>query len=206
MEAERSLLPEHGTAPWRALIGRLAGGLRQGRLALLPAEGVYGLHGSGPAGHLRLREVKGQRAERPFIILISSPADLPRYAAELSGEGRDLLDRAWPGALTLVLPARAGLPSIYTRSGAVALRCPGEALLRELAAALSEPLLSTSANRSTDPAPRTYDEIDSGVRAQCWLGIDDGPRGGIGSTVARFDGAGRLTILRPGLWKPDHSS
>ncbi len=206
MDAECSQLPEQETADWRALIERLAGGLGEGKLALLPAEGVYGLHGCGPAGHRRLQEVKGGRSESPFIILISSPAQVSRYAADLCAEDRSCLEHAWPGPLTIVLPALADLSPIYTLSGSVALRCPGDALLRDLAAALEEPLLSTSANRSGKAAPRSYGEIDSDLRAQCWMGVDDGPRGGTGSTVARFDQSGKLAILRPGLWKPDHSS
>lgn len=109
---------------------------------------------------------------------------------------------AWPGPLTLVLPASGKLPEELTRDGRAALRCPGSLLLRELALSLSAPILSTSANRAGGKAPARLAEIEPELLKACDLAVDAGTLCGQGSTIARPEAGGSLTILRPGLWKP----
>ncbi|MBM3957293.1 MAG: Sua5/YciO/YrdC/YwlC family protein, partial [Gemmatimonadetes bacterium] len=86
------------------------------------------------------------------------------------------------------------------RAGYVAVRCPGALLLRELAR--SAPLVSTSANRTGQPAPASLSAVAAEIRAGCDVEVDAGTLAGGGSTVIRPEPDGTLSELRPGLWRP----
>jgi L-threonylcarbamoyladenylate synthase len=183
-----------------------------GGVALLPAEGLYGLHacaaeeagvaGEEPPGLARLRHIKGDPPGRPYIILTGTPEGAGPLLADLPKGAAVLIEKAWPGPLTLILPAAERVPRYLVRDGWVAVRCPGSGLLRDLARALPGPLLSTSANRAGRSAPAALGDLEPEVRESCDLIVEGGRLAGRGSTIARFDAGGELTILRPGLWVP----
>lgn len=178
--------------------------LLAGAVALLPSEGLYGLHAVAFAAEAvaRVRAIKQDPAPRPFILLVGTLEHALALVAELPGPAATLMREAWPGPLTLLLPAGAALPPALCSEGRVALRCPGSRFLRDLALALPAPLLSTSANRAGRPAPASLEAVDPAVRAACAVVVDGGPLAGLGSTLARPERDGRLTVLREGLWKP----
>ena len=178
--------------------------LLAGAIALLPSEGLYGLHADAYAADAvaRLREIKQDPAPRPFILLVGTLEHALALVSDLPGPAASLMREAWPGPLTLLLPARAILPPALCAEGRVALRCPGTRFLRELALTLPSPILSTSANRAGQPAPASFEACDPDVIAACGVAIDAGPLAGVGSTLARPERDGSLTVLREGLWKP----
>jgi L-threonylcarbamoyladenylate synthase len=178
--------------------------LRGGEIALLPAEGVYGLHAGAfrPQSASRLDALKSRATARTYIVLVATPAHALPLVARLPGAAADILENVWPAPLTLLLPASPLIPPHLVRDGLVALRCPQQRFLRELLLLLEEPLLSTSANESGAPSPRTVDEVAPAIRDACAVVVDAGPLTGIGSTLARPEPDGTLTILRRGLWVP----
>jgi len=115
-----------GDHPDTDLIARAATVLLEDKVALLPAEGVYGFHARARAASAieRIRALK-RDARAGFIGLIAAPGDLERWAHP-SPAALELARQYWPGALTLVLDARAEAPeSLRSDSGTIALRCPG---------------------------------------------------------------------------------
>lgn len=130
--------------------------LRRGGIVLHATEGVWGFACDpfDPGAVAALLAAKG-RSEAKGLILIG---DVPeRFAPEL-----DALDPAtrravvgrWPGAVTWILPNRQFPPWITGGRTTVAVRVPGHAGARCLAAAFGGPLVSTSANPSGRPAAR----------------------------------------------------
>jgi len=108
-----------------------------------------------------------------------------------------LARRFWPGPLTLVLPAAAGLPEELLGGGAtLAVRVPSRELTRELCR-LSGPLISTSANRSGRSAPASLDEALAGVGDAIAAAVDGGACGGPPSTLVDLTGDGPK-LLREG--------
>ena len=186
------LTPETGADA----VERAAATLRGGGIALLPAEGVYGLHalaGSGPAV-ARLRALKERTPARGFIGLVASPGDLGRYA-EADAAALKLVEAHWPGPLTLVLEARGdAAPALRAADGTIALRCPGSELLRQVVARAGGLVLSTSANEPGDPPAVRAEAVPEAVYD---VGIDAGPLSGVPSTIARVR-AGRVEVLRAG--------
>lgn len=151
--------------------------LAGGGLLAYPTDTLYALGGTAlsPEAARRVRDAKGREDDKPLPVVA---ADVAQAAALCSSwpELAERLARAfWPGPLTLVLPARSGLPKELTSGGpGIAVRVPAHASLRRLCAR-SGPLVSTSANRSGQRAPRSLDEALGQVGAGVGLALDGGP-------------------------------
>lgn len=150
-------VPFRTAAEVAAAIPRVVAHLREGGLLAYPTETVYGLGSRAvQADVAALTALKGRPAGKPFLLLISD-----RAMAEAQGlafnESADALARAfWPGPLTLVLPGGSGrLPDLLRGpEGGIAVRWTSHRGVAQLAAALGEPLTSTSANLpGGQPAP-----------------------------------------------------
>jgi L-threonylcarbamoyladenylate synthase len=109
-----------------------------------------------------------------------------------------LMAQHWPGPLTLVLPARPGLPASITVDGCVAARVSSNPLAQALVAAAGRPITATSANPAGSPPPRTASEVATYFSPPTCLILDGGTTpGGQPSTLARVRGES-VEILRQG--------
>ncbi|MGE5284695.1 MAG: L-threonylcarbamoyladenylate synthase [Actinomycetota bacterium] len=128
--------------------------LRAGGAVIFPTDTLYGL-GVDPRsepGLRRLFAAKGRDPGKPIPLLLSGEEQVDRWARHVPPAAVRLMDRFWPGALTLVLPADPGVPPAVTGGGdTVGLRVPDHAVPRALAALLSGAITGTSANRSGNP-------------------------------------------------------
>jgi len=129
--------------------------LRAGGVVIFPTDTLYGL-GVDPCsetGLNRLLAVKERDRGKPIPLLLSEVEQVDRWARHVPPAAARLMDRFWPGALTLVLPADPGVHPIVTGGGdTVGLRVPDHSVPRALAALLSGAVTGTSANRSGSPA------------------------------------------------------
>src|SRR5262249_5476533 len=106
--------------------------------------------------------------------------------------------RFWPGPLTLVLPARDGLPAALTAgSGTIGVRIPGHAVALDLVARLGRPVTAPSANPPRGEPPRRPDLARRHFGDQVRVYLDAGELPGGASTVAAVDGD-TLRVLRAG--------
>ena len=182
--------------------------LMRGGVAVIPTDTVYGLaaHPGFPAAVDRLYTIKGRAAKKPITLLASDVDAVVRFLGGSVGEaappplhaGRgvfpksaaDLVERHWPGGLTLVLP----------KGGAYeGLRVPDHGWTRRLIAMCGGVLRVTSANlsgrRAATDAPQALAEV--GLSAD--LVVDGGVSpGGVASTVVKVDPDGTTTVLRQG--------
>lgn len=183
-------------ASWREAAKRAAAVLRAGGVALLPAEGVYGLHARAEdsAAVERLLALKPREGKKGFIGLIADPAEIGLWA-EPSQRASVLVSQHWPGALTLVLRAAASVPDpMRNPDGTIALRCPGNPFLRAAVAGAGGIVISTSANQPGEPA-MIKPEGFAGAYAD--LIVDQGTLSGTPSTVVSVVGE-RVHVLREG--------
>jgi L-threonylcarbamoyladenylate synthase len=181
-----------------------------GGVALFPADTVYGLatEPDSVEGVRRLYALKGRRADRPaavmFFRLELALAALP----ELPRETRDALERLLPGAVTGLLPnpARRYPLACANEPETLGLRVPQlEGALAPLAA-ISWPVLQSSANRSGQPDAHRIDEVDPAVKAGVDLVLDGGELPGTPSTVVDLTSYaldGSFEILREGAVRRD---
>ena len=179
-----------------------AAALSAGRLVILPTETVYGLaaDAGNAAAVARLYEAKGRPRFNPLITHVADIAAAGRIA-ELGDRAQILAQAFWPGALTLVAPARYRCAvADLARAGldTVAVRVPSHPLARAVLEAFGGPIVAPSANRSGRPSPTTFADAVSETGEAAAVTLDGGPcRIGLESTViALLDGPPRL--LRPG--------
>ena len=158
--------------------------LRAGGLLAYPTETVYGLGSRAREGEVRaLAELKGRRADKPFLLLVSSREMAEAYGLAFNASAAALARAFWPGPLTLVLSGGGGrLPdTLRGPEGGIAVRWTSHPHVARLVAALGEPLTSTSANRPGGPTAPGPDaivrEFTAAVDAGRLLVLDGGVLG-----------------------------
>jgi L-threonylcarbamoyladenylate synthase len=172
--------------------------LRRGEIVAYPTETFYGLavDASDELALARLRELKG-RAEKAFSVLVVGAEMLAGLVEPPSEAARALMERYWPGALTLALPALPGVPAALVADGCVAVRESPHPLARALVRAFGGPITATSANLAGAPPATSPDEVVAGLGGRCVVLPGGTTAGGAPSTLARVRG-NRIEVLRPG--------
>jgi L-threonylcarbamoyladenylate synthase len=137
------------------------------------------------------------------ILHVSDVASAQRLVARWPETARILVERFWPGPLTLVLPASEVVPAIVRAGGpTVALRCPAHPVALALIRAAGRPLAAPSANRSQHLSPTRAEHVASSLGEAVDLILDGGPTAaGLESTILDLCGE-RPCILRPGPISP----
>jgi L-threonylcarbamoyladenylate synthase len=160
LDADRD---ERSTTPNPRFLAAMIDSLHAGGAVIFPTDTLYGL-GVDPyseKGLNRLLAAKGRDRSKPIPLLLSGGDQVDRWTRHVPTAAARLMDRFWPGALTLVLPADPGVHPAVTGGGdTVGLRVPDHPVPRALAAGLSGAVTGTSANRSGNPgAWRSAEEI-----------------------------------------------
>ncbi|WP_308909676.1 L-threonylcarbamoyladenylate synthase [Pseudokordiimonas caeni] len=176
--------------------------LRAGGLVAIPTETVYGLaaDATNPEAVAAIYAAKGRPAHNPLISHVASPEMAACYVT-VSPAAQTLMDRFWPGPLTLVLPRRMDAPiaaAVAAGLDTLAVRCPALEPTRQLIETLDRPLAAPSANPSGKLSPTTAGDVQAGLGDRIPLILDGGPaRVGIESTIVGVED-GALRLLRPG--------
>ena len=174
--------------------------LAQGGVLAVGTESFYGLAANAldPLAVARVAKLKGREPDKPILVLISDRSHLKSLVEKISPAAEILMNRFWPGPLTLVFPARVGLPSpLVSHTFMVGVRLPALAALQSVLKE-SGPLTGTSANRSGEPPACSALEVKKQLGGEIDLILDTGPSpGGLPTTVVSVDEP--ITVLRPGL-------
>jgi L-threonylcarbamoyladenylate synthase len=182
----------------QAEIDAAVAALRRGEVVAYPTETFYGL-GVDAFDELalaRLRLVKG-RGEKAISVLVEGGQMLARLCDEVPPRALALMRRHWPGALSIALPARAGLPAALVSDGCVAVRQSSHPIARALCARFGGPLTTTSANPAGAPPATSAAAVREAFGGACQV-LDGGVTpGGAPSTLVRVRGE-RIEILRRG--------
>ncbi|RPF85207.1 MAG: Sua5/YciO/YrdC/YwlC family protein [Synechococcus sp. TMED20] len=177
----------------------LASLLQNGQAAAIPTDTVVGL-AVRPEHSRQIWLLKRRPADKP-LILMGGDVDVLLEGVEecCHVDARSLAERFWPGALTLVLPARGPIVDLLNPGGcSLGIRipaCPPTcALLKTVG-----PLATSSANLSGQPAAGSAKEAALMFPALPQLGPQPWPKpSGLASTVAQWCGSGSWQVLRQG--------
>jgi L-threonylcarbamoyladenylate synthase len=176
---------------------------RQGLVAL-PTETVYGLAGDAlqPEAVTKIFETKDRPSFDPLIVHIENHswlAKLTRVPKNPSPVLERLMERYWPGPLTILFPKSDLVPELVTAGlDQVAIRMPGHPVFREVLRAFGKPLAAPSANRFGRVSPTRADHVFDELLGRIPLILDAGPTSwGLESTIVRIVGQA-IEILRPG--------
>jgi L-threonylcarbamoyladenylate synthase len=194
------VLPLADTAAQQEALALLA----QEEIFAAPTDTVYGIFArpDSPTAIERIYIAKARPPDKAIPVLIGDADHLQQVARPpWSPLAELLMERFWPGALTLVLPAQPHLPPILTAGQpTIAVRMPAHAALCALLRRTG-PLAATSANRSGGSDTHSASEVLAQLNGCLPLILSDDapvPQQSLPSTLVELTGPAGPRILRPG--------
>jgi L-threonylcarbamoyladenylate synthase len=164
------------SGPGKAL-ARCAEVIKAGGVIAYPTDTFYGL-GADPRNARavgKVFEIKGRAADQPILLLLRDRTEVAAWTSEVTPSAERLMDRFWPGPLTLVFKARPDvLPELTGGAGTIGLRVPGNDLTLALIGMAGNALTGTSANRSGSTSLRTAEEVMRELGGRVDLVLDGG--------------------------------
>jgi L-threonylcarbamoyladenylate synthase len=176
--------------------------IREGELVAFPTETVYGLGGdaTNERAVAKIFEAKGRPQFNPLISHVLDAAEAKKLV-RWNTLADKLVERFWPGPLTLVLPRAKDSPiSLLATAGldSVAVRSPAHFMARDLIRAAGRPIAAPSANRSGAVSPTRAEHVAESLGGAVKMILDGGPcTVGLESTVLDLS-TSTPTLLRPG--------
>ncbi|AZN29909.1 threonylcarbamoyl-AMP synthase [Flaviflexus salsibiostraticola] len=174
--------------------------ISNGRLIVLPTDTVYGIGADAfnPAAVANLLAAKGRGRQMPPPVLVGTKETAEALADALPDAARTLIDRFWPGALTIIVTAQPSLAwDLGETAGTVALRMPDSEPALDLLQRTG-PLAVSSANKTGQPAALTVEEASAMLGEAVSLYLDGGQAGGgVASTIVDLTSA-PYRIVRQG--------
>jgi L-threonylcarbamoyladenylate synthase len=161
--------------------------LREGGIVAFPTETFYGLgvDARQEAAVEKIFRIKGRNVRNPISVIVDSEREVLPLVAAMPEEARILMQRFWPGPLTLVFSAAPSVSSHLTcGSGKIGIRVSSHTVARLLAKRIAGPLTATSANLSGGQECSTAEDVIHLFGDRLDAIIDGGPTlGGMGSTI-----------------------
>jgi L-threonylcarbamoyladenylate synthase len=154
--------------PERALLGEAADFIRRGGLVAFPTETVYGLgvDSRNQSAVDRVYQIKERPANKPLTIHVASRDSLDGLGIVQTPETKKIVDRFWPGPLTLIFPSRTG--------GRIGVRMPADRTARIFIEETGVHLAAPSANFSGEPPPVHAEEVIRSFQGKIEAIIDAG--------------------------------
>jgi L-threonylcarbamoyladenylate synthase len=177
-----------------------------GGVALFPADGLYGLACDPTRAEAieRIHRIKGRDDGKPSAVMYFSPLAMRELIAALGSRTRDVLGALLPGPVTLVVANPQHRYPLACREDPERL---GVRLIEGPLAGAACAIFQTSANRSGEPAPARYEDVDPAIVAAVDLAIDGGELTGMPSTVvdvtAIEEGGAPVVVREGGLAAPE---
>lgn len=178
----------------------------RGELVVIPTDTVYGVAADAFSANAvqRLLDAKGRTRQMPPPVLVAGVATLRALVAEVPEPVDRLVERFWPGGLTIVLPAQPSLSwDLGETRGTVAVRMPAHRIALEL---LEEtgPLAVSSANLTGKAAAISAEDAEQMLGESVAVYLADGlSSNGVASTIIDAtslvgDGEPLVRVLRDG--------
>lgn len=185
-----AIVSAHGEPPPAQAIKLAVEALSGGDIVGTPTDTVYGLAADPfhTGASDRLFRLKGRPRELALPVLVADEQQALQLSTAVPRVARRLMERFWPGPLTLVLPRRPDLDAdLGEEDATIGIRCPAHpvplALCRQLG-----PIATTSANRHGEAAFTTAEEVARSFGAEVALVLDAGRCDGVPSTVVDCTG------------------
>lgn len=175
--------------------------IRKGGLVAFPTETVYGLGANALDGKAvrGIFKAKNRPADNPIIVHVADKDDVYVLAEHVPEIAENLMDRFWPGPLTLLFMRSEVVPDVVTAGLAtVAIRMPSHAVAHALIAEAGVPVAAPSANLAGRPSPTSARHVIEDLSGRIEVLLDGGEIGyGVESTVLDLT-ADPPAVLRPG--------
>jgi L-threonylcarbamoyladenylate synthase len=176
--------------------------LQENEVVALPTETVYGLGGNAESDVAveKIFAAKGRPSDNPLIIHIADKHQLSAFVAEIPKKAEVLMERFWPGPLTIIFKKKEGVLSEKATAGleTVAVRMPDHPVALALLKKCQLPIAAPSANSSGKPSPTNAQHVMDDLNGKI-VGVLDGGSTGVGVESTVLDCTEEIPVLlRPG--------
>lgn len=148
--------------PDQDLISLFATMLADGKTVIFPTETVYGLGANAldEDAATKIYQAKGRPSDNPLLVHVADKEDVYDLVENIDDRAKLLMDKFWPGPLTIVFKKKAIIPD-RTSGGldTVAIRMPSDQVARDLIRQAGVPIAAPSANISGRPSPTKPEHI-----------------------------------------------
>lgn len=179
--------------------------IRNQGIVIFPAQCLYGLAANAldPRAIQRVFDLKQRPQSNPILVLIQGPEDLKNFVKKVLESARILMEKFWPGNITLVFEAAETVsPLLTAHTGKIGIRIPSHPVARALVRQAQGPITGTSANLSGQPGCDRVSKLPSAILHGADMVLDAGPlKGGPGSTIVDVT-CNPVRILRQGMVAP----
>jgi len=187
-------------------IAEAAEAIKSGKLVAFPTETVYGLGADAfnPQAVAAIYAAKGRPGDNPLILHIADPADFNNLAENPPQYTKKLIEKFWPGALTLVVKKKPNLPAWLGghpsgQTETIGIRIPANPIAQAIIKASGCVVAAPSANTAGRPSPTTAQHVLDDFASELGIAVIDGGSVNLGIESAVVDATGETpVILRPG--------
>lgn len=161
----------------KEFVKKLNKNLKKGAVIAFVTDTVWGV-GALPdseEGVKNIYELKGRDTSKPLILMSDSVDNLKSYVADISDDAQKLIEKHFPGALTLIFEKSEKTPD-YMTSGknSVGIRVPDNEFFKKLCSVIDGHVLATtSANLSNQPSAKSYDEVKDFIGEHVFYVFED---------------------------------
>ena len=150
--------------------------LRDGMLVVFPTDTVYGIGADcfDNQAILNLYRAKGRPLTKGLPVLLADLEDIGKVVSEVGSAAEELINRFWPGPLTLILKKRERLPLSLSPNSGIAVRIPDSDIARAFIRASGGAVASSSANLAGQSPARSAEEVDEALARNIAVIIDGG--------------------------------
>lgn len=180
--------------------------LKDNGLIVFPTKGLYGIGAriDSEVAVKKVYELKQRDYLKPILILIKDISEVKKYCADISDKAFYLMEKFWPGNITIILKAsKKTNPLLTGGTGKIGVRIPAHEFTYSLLQKLDFPITGTSANISDTPPPSDINHISEEIIKKCDIVINSGQlKTDLPSTV--IDASSKnIKIIREGRIKKD---
>ena len=173
--------------------------LKNGELAILPSDTVYGIFADATNIDAIKRVDEAKKSNKPHLIVISSIDMLKEYVSEIDSLQELIINKYWPNTLTILFKKNDKIDDELTKgSEYIGIRMPDNKLLLNLINKYGKPLISSSANITNEKVITNVNMLDNELKKKISFIYDDGDLSDIASTLIKVDN-NKIVFLREGL-------
>ena len=169
------------------LISEAALIIKSGGVISFPTRYLYGLGADAFNADAvdRIFKIKQRPYNKPLLVLVDKQKDLTRLVRNVPSVATHIMERFWPGEVTIVFEAKDSLPENLTGgTDRIGVRMPEHPVALALTNSVKGPITATSANITGRGGCSRVQDLDPLIADKLDLILDAGPlKGGIGSTV-----------------------
>jgi len=150
------------------MLDKISNILKNGGVGLFPCDTVWGLIGLMTEENAeKIQKIKQRTTTQPLMILIPDGSHLKQLTHIIPAYTQSIIRHFWPGPLSLIFEKNPNISQKITGNGnSIGLRWPCFKPLNDLLHQIKQPLISTSANLSSEPVPLSYNKLSDKIKNQ----------------------------------------